>query len=312
MPQNSYHLSEAIKQEAAALGFDACGIAHAAPLQADREHFSHWLEKGHHGKMGYMANHFEKRIDPRKLLPGAKSMIVVALNYYPAEKQPPDSRLKVSKYAYGKDYHFIIKEKLRKLIRRIADKDPQSRSREFTDSAPIMERSWAQRAGLGWTGKNACLILPKEGSFFFIGEILTTAPLKADEPFLKEHCGNCTRCMEACPTGAIIAPGEIDARRCISYLTIELKEPIPPEFKNKTKGWIFGCDICQDVCPFNRFAYPHREESLKPLPFIKSWNDKDWKAMDKPTYNREVKKNHSPIARVKFEKLMHNIAFQET
>ncbi len=312
MLQSDARLSETIKKEAAELGFDACGIAYAAPLQAEQELFFQWIRKGHHGKMGYMANHPDKRMDPRKLLPGAKSVIVVALNYFPEEKQPSENRLKVSKYAYGKDYHFIIKEKLRKLIRLLARHDPQSQSREFTDSAPLLERSWAQRAGLGWTGKNSCLILPRKGSFFFMGEILTTASLKADEPFFKEQCGNCTRCMEACPTGAIIAPGQIDARLCTSYLTIELKDSIPPEFKNKTHGWFFGCDICQDVCPFNRFARPHREESLKPLPFITQWKDKDWKTLDKPTFNREIKKNHSPIARVKFEKLRENIAFQDT
>ncbi|MBW6498611.1 MAG: tRNA epoxyqueuosine(34) reductase QueG [Bacteroidales bacterium] len=300
-------ITDLIKQEALHLGFTACGVATAGKLIRHEAHLKNWLKEGMHGAMGYMENHLEKRLDPRMLVEGARSVIVVAMNYFPTEQQNPGASYLVSKYAYGIDYHFIIKEKLRKLEERLKELAPQHQGRVFTDSAPVLERAWAVQAGLGWTGKNGCLIIPRKGSFFFLGELITNLELTPDTPFEKDFCGNCIRCMEACPAQAIVAPGKLDARRCISYLTIELKDSIPDELRGKMKGRIFGCDICQDVCPHNRFAEPTIETGLDALEFVRNWNDENWKNIDSQSFNRLVKKQNSPLSRIKFKKLRDNI-----
>lgn len=283
------------------------------------DYYYKWLEKGFQGSMTYMERNREKRLDPRLLLPGAQSVIVVAQNYFPGSMQMPEAQshhtkkydsegretkgIKIAKYAWGKDYHFVIKEKLAVLARLLEEMTPGTQCRVFTDSAPVLERAWAQKAGIGWTGKNACLIIPQKGSYFFLAEIITTMALEPDEPFVKNHCGNCTRCIKACPTGAIVAPGSIDARRCLSYLTIESKEIVPPALSTKSQGWVFGCDICQDVCPHNRFTKSHNEPGLKPLRPFREWTNEQWLSMTKTEFRNELAKAGSPLARVKYEKL---------
>ena len=299
--------AEFIKQEALKLGFSACGIARAERLSEHEQPLESWLAEGMHGAMGYMENHREKRLDPRLLVPGARSVIVVALNYFPQEKQHSDSSYIISKYAYGKDYHYILKEKLHQLSERLRDRVPTHEGREFTDSAPVLERAWGVKAGLGWTGKNSCLIIPSKGSFFFLGELITNVELKADLPFEKDLCGTCRRCLDACPTGALVAPGKLDARKCISYLTIELKSPVPEPFRGNLEGRIFGCDICQDVCPYNRFAKATEEEGFKPLEPILTWDKNAWESLDENNFNQMVKKLGSPIARVNYTKMKDNI-----
>ena len=332
-------LKTAIKEKVLELGFDAVGVAAAGLLGSYAARYQQWLENGYHGKMSYMERNLEKRMHPGRLYEGARSVIVAAKNYYPVQSgnkndypaqpagatpagkgpltahtpirgdRPEEDQLKVAKYAWGMDYHYVIREKLGQLIRLIEELAPGTSSRAFTDSAPVFERAWAEMAGLGWTGKNACLIIPRKGSFFFLGEVITTLELEPDSPFGNELCGNCIRCMQACPTGAITSPGEIDARRCISYLTIELKEPIPEEFKGKCQGWIFGCDICQDVCPHNRNASPHKEALFEPLEPIANWTAEQWRNMQKSDFRKKLVKAGSPMSRVKYEKLMDTIKF---
>lgn len=301
-----------IKQKARELGFDACGVARATKLESMEAPFSRWLEQGFQGRMAYMERNIEKRLDPRQLFPGAQSVIVVAHNYFPsttssAIAQHHPQKINIAKYAWGKDYHFVIKEKLATLIQWLHAQVPGTSSRAFVDSAPVLERAWAMEAGIGWIGKNSNIIIPKKGSFFFLGSVITTLAIEPDEAFTKNHCGHCTRCMEACPTGAIVAPGSIDARKCLSYQTIENKEPIPPALKEKNRGWVFGCDICQDICPHNRFSTPHHEPSLNPLKPISEWREKQWSSMTKAEFKKELTKARSPIARVKYEKFMDNI-----
>lgn len=296
-----------IKQEALQLGFSACGVARAGKLTQHETPLKNWLKEGLHGAMGYMENHLEKRLDPRMLAEDARSVIVVAMNYFPKNLQNPQASYIVSKYAYGIDYHYIIKDKLRKLEEKLKELAPLHEGRVFTDSAPVLERAWAVKAGLGWTGKNGCLIIPRKGSFFFLGELITNVDLVPDAPFEKDFCGNCRRCMEACPTQAIVAPGELDARRCISYLTIELKDRIPDEFRRKMQGRIFGCDICQDVCPHNRFSEPTGEAFFDALEPIKEWANRKWEGLDQQEFNQTFKKAGSPLSRIKFEKLRDNI-----
>ncbi len=245
-------------------GFDFCGISKAEFLEEEAPRLESWLKKGAHGKMSYMENHFDKRLDPTKLVPGAKSVVSLLYNYYPetdlAKTYPNQS--KIAKYAYGKDYHFVIKDKLKTLLLDLQKEIGEIQGRVFVDSAPVMERQWAEKSGLGWTGKNTLLITKNQGSFFFLAELIIDLELEADGP-IKDYCGTCTRCVDACPTDAI-TPYEVDASKCISYLTIELKEGIPEEFKGKMENWAFGCDICQDVCPWNRFSKPHQEEVFLP------------------------------------------------
>ncbi len=300
-------ITKALKAKALELGFAACGVARTRRLTHREGFLREWLEAGYQGKMAYMANHFDKRVDPGLLVPGALSVISLALNYYPAAQQPPGTRCRVSRYAFGKDYHFIIKDKLQILADYLESMAGPHQYRVFTDSAPVLERSWAQEAGLGGTGKNTCFIIPRKGSYFFLGEMITTVALEADPPFEKDLCGTCTRCIEACPTAAIIEPEKLDAGKCISYLTIELKDPIPEPLRKKCRGWIFGCDICQEVCPHNRHASPHGHPEMQALKPVKTWGDDQWRNMTREDYNREIRKTASAIGRVKYEKLMDNI-----
>lgn len=307
-PGGGQALEAAIREQAKALGFDALGIARADALSSHRALLEEWLREGRHGRMGYMANHFEKRLDPRVLMPGARSVLVLALNYFPALTQPPGCSYRVARYAYGKDYHHVLRDRLHLLARALEDIAGSHTCRVFTDSGPVLEKAWAERAGLGSVGKNTCLIIPRKGSHYFLGEIITTLELKPDEPFRKDLCGSCRRCMDACPTRAITAPGRLDARRCLSYLTIELKDKIPAEFRKKTGGWIFGCDICQEVCPHNRHATASSDDALRALPAVSGWSDADWEGLDERRFREWIQQSDSPMARITFEKLKDNIS----
>ncbi len=300
-------ISKWIKQQAHSLGFDYCAIAHAEFLEDEAPVFEKWLNAGMHGKMAYMENHFDKRLDPRKLFEGAKSVIVFLKNYFPEKTLPENDNYILSKYAYGSDYHFVIKEKLKLLIADLKQQAGDISARAFVDSAPVLERAWAQRAGLGWIGKNANFIVPRSGSFFFISEIITDLELEYDPQKINDLCGACRNCIDACPTQAIVAPGVIDSRKCISYLTIELREEIPEDFKGKFKDRVFGCDICQDVCPWTRFAKPHQEESFKPKPNLQKLKKQDWGNLDRERFNELFRK--SAVKRTKFEGLMRNVRF---
>ncbi|SEJ30154.1 epoxyqueuosine reductase [Cyclobacterium xiamenense] len=303
--QNREKNSQLIKDAARKLGFDFCGIAKAEFLEAEAPKLESWLNNNYHGKMAYMANHFDKRLDPRKLVDDAQSVISLIYNYYPPNRLPEGREdLKIAKYAYGKDYHFVIKDKLKDLLSLLREEIGEINGRVFVDSAPVMERQWAQKAGLGWTGKNSLLLNQHKGSFFFLAELIIDLPLHYDTPVTKDYCGTCTRCIDACPTDAILQPNLLDASKCISYLTIELKEEIPSEFKGKMENWAFGCDICQDVCPWNRFSKPHQEPEFLPHPELKSL---DWEEMTKETFDRVFKK--SALKRSKWEGLQRTIKF---
>jgi epoxyqueuosine reductase len=304
------YLADLIKSRAAELGFEACGIAPAGEInQFHKEKYDLWLANGYNGKMQYMENNIDKRLDPSVLVPGAKSVICLAFNYHQENHQPENTRYKISRYAAGKDYHYVLKEKQYQLLALIQEHTSVESARVFTDSAPVLERYWAQQAGLGAPGKNSNIILPRKGSFFFLSEIIVDVELPYDQPFLKDMCGKCTKCMDACPTGAIVAPRTINANRCTSYLTIELKDDMPPEMADKRKNYIFGCDICQKVCPHNiKFAKPTQEPQFKPLEAIGSWTDSDWENLDKSTFRKNFIKIKSPIARAGFEKLQNTIA----
>jgi len=261
---NSSKYSQLIKDEAKRLGFMACGISKATFLEEEAPRLENWLLKNHHGEMKYMENYFDKRLDPRLLVDDAKSVISLSLNYFTEEKQKDPSAPKISKYAYGQDYHTVIKEKLKELLFFIEEKIGAVSGRAFVDSAPVLDRAWAKKSGIGWIGKNSNLISKQNGSFFFLAELIIDLELDYDNPFQTDHCGTCTRCLDACPTDAIIAPQVVDGTKCISYLTIELKNEIPNQFKDKMDNWMFGCDICQDVCPWNRFSKVHEEDAFKP------------------------------------------------
>ncbi|MBD3639180.1 MAG: tRNA epoxyqueuosine(34) reductase QueG, partial [Crocinitomicaceae bacterium] len=263
---NKSAISRRIKQKADALGFLSCGISKVEFLEEEARYLENWLNNNYNGKMAYMANHFDKRLDPSLLVDGAKSVISVLVNYYPEKDLFEGKDFKISKYAYGKDYHKVIRKKLNELIDFIQEEVGEINARCFTDSAPVLDKAWAERAGLGWIGKNANLLSTQKGSFFFIGEIILDLELEYDQP-ATDHCGTCTKCIDACPTEAIIQPQLVDGSKCISYLTIELKdEIIPKEFSGKMENWIFGCDICQDVCPWNRFSKPNKMEEFEPNP----------------------------------------------
>lgn len=312
LPQISREdLSLFIKQEALRLGFDACGIVEVKEVKGSHsERYEGWIKAGMHGEMNYLTNHGAKRFNPSLLVPGARSVISLALNYYQEKFQPEDTTYKVSCYATGVDYHFVIKHKLKELLDAIQKKTMVSHFRVFTDSAPVLERFWAQEAGLGAPGKNTCLILPRKGSFYFLSEIILDTPLVYDTPFEKDVCGKCTRCIDACPTQALKGDGTMDARRCISFLTIELKDTIPDKFKGKMNSCIFGCDICQLVCPHNqKFAQPTSVEEFHPLPAISGWSNHDWETMDKARFKKSFVKKSSAISRVRFEKMQLNIAW---
>jgi len=296
-----------IKQRSTELGFDYCGIAPAGFLEKEAPRLEHWLKSGMHGKMQYMENHFDKRLDPTKLMDGAKSVIVFLKNYFPEKEIPQTDNYIISKYAYGKDYHFVIKDKLKELISELEEKAGDINARAFVDSAPVLERAWAAKAGLGWIGKNANFIHPKAGSFFFIAEIITDLELEYDQPKDNDFCGACRRCIDACPTQAIIGDRVIDSRKCISYLTIELKDQIPEEFKGQFKDRIFGCDICQDVCPWARFSKPHNEQQFNPPLKLTEMKKKDWVELSEETFRIAFK--NSAVKRTKCWGLMRNVGF---
>ncbi len=298
-----------MKEAATRHGFDYCGIARAQPLNDDARKLEQWLKAGMHGKMQYMENHFDLRIDPSKLVPGARSVITLLKNYYP--HQTTEGLLKVSKYAYGKDYHTVIKDHLRSMITELQQEIGAFAGRGFVDSAPVLERSWAQRSGLGWIGKNGNLINKGSGSFFFIATLIVDVALNYDDPFAKDFCGSCTRCIDACPTEAIMPDKKINGSKCISYFTIELKdEVIPDEMKGKFQNWMFGCDVCQDVCPWNRFSRPHAEEGFTPLPEVINLSTKEWEEMSEEMFRKLIK--HSPLSRSKHKGIQRNIKFLKT
>jgi len=309
MLQNRSLYSTLIKDEAKKLGFMFCGIAKAEFLEEEAPRFETWLKNGMHGEMGYMENHFDKRLDPRLLVDGAKSVISLGLNYYTEALQTDTLSPKISKYAFGDDYHLVIKEKLKLLLATINKKIGEVGGRAFVDSAPVMDKAWAKKAGLGWVAKNSNLINPKAGSFFFLAELIVDIDLEYDIAATADHCGTCTRCIDACPTEAIVAPYVVDGSRCISYLTIELKNEIPQEFKGKMDNWMFGCDVCQDVCPWNKFSVLHQEPAFKPLPEVLNLNRKEWEDITDEVFQRVFK--NSAVRRTKFNGLKRNIAFLE-
>ena len=294
-----------IKQESLRLGFSTCGVAEAVQLDDDARRLERWLNKGYNSGMDYMARNFDLRTDPRKLVPGAKSVITLLLNYFPAQEQNPLTP-HIARYAYGIDYHYVIKDKLNALLEYIRTNIGEVNGRGFVDSAPVLERSWAVRSGLGWVGKNGNVLTKQSGSFFFIATLITDLTLLPDAPFNTSHCGTCTRCIDACPTDAIVSPAEIDANKCISYLTIELKDAlIPGEYQSKMEGWLFGCDICQDVCPWNRFSKPNAEPQFTPIPEILNLSLRQWEEMTEETFNNVFK--NSPLKRSKWRGIQRNI-----
>jgi len=295
-----------IKEQALALGFLSCGISKAGFLEEEAPRLEQWLRQNHHGQMGYMEQHFDKRLNPAKLVPGAKSVVSLLLNYHTDQTQADPSAPKISSYAYGTDYHFVIKEKLKKLIEYIHRDIGEVAGRVFVDSAPVMDKAWAAKSGLGWIGKNTNLISKKVGSFFFIAELILDLELAYDTP-TTDHCGSCTACIDACPTEALIQPYQIDGSKCISYLTIELKEAIPEDFKGKMDNWAFGCDVCQTVCPWNRFATPHKEPQFDPHPDLLQMSKGDWEEMTEEVFTTVFK--NSAVQRTKFEGLKRNINF---
>jgi epoxyqueuosine reductase len=292
-----------LKKAAQELGFLNCGVAKATFLEKEAPRLEQWLSEEKHGEMGYLANHFDKRLDPRKLVHGAKTVISLAFNYFPPSEKWSNNGLKIARYAYGEDYHQVLKEKLGQLINQLEPIYGSFEGRIFVDSAPVMERQWAQKSGLGWQGKNTLLLSKNIGSYFFLAEIIGNWELPADAPTTTDHCGTCTRCIDACPTDAL-TPFNLDATKCISYLTIELKNQIPSEFDGKSEGWIFGCDICQEVCPWNRFSKPHNEPQFEPQPL---WGKMEWEEITEEIFQQLMEK--SPIKRTKFEGFKRNIAW---
>lgn len=305
MDMNKERYSRWIKEKARELGFSYCGISKASFLEEEAPRLESWLKRNMHGSMTYMENHFDKRLDPRLLVPGARSVVSLLLNYYPEEKQIEDS-FKISKYAYGEDYHFVIKDKLKSLLSGIQDEIGEVEGRVFVDSAPVLDKAWAARSGLGWIGKNNNLIRKGEGSFFFIAELIIDLDLEYDAP-TTDHCGSCTACIDACPTQAIESPYIVNGSKCISYLTIELKDAIPDEFTGKLDDWMYGCDVCQDVCPWNRFSKPHSEPLFQPKSSLIDYDKQQWKDLTNELFNDIFRK--SAVKRAKFTGLMRNIAF---
>lgn len=298
--------TQLIKQKALALGFDYCGISKAEKLDKEEANLETWLSKGYHGKMSYMENHFVKRLDPTKLVVGAKSVITLLYNYFPGPEQETPSRYKIAKYAYGKDYHFVVKDKLKSFIVFLQEEIGEISGRVFVDSAPVMERQWAAKSGVGWLGKNTLLINKNHGSFFFLAELILDLELEYDGP-IKDYCGTCTKCLDACPTGALTEAQILDASKCISYLTIELKDAIPSEFKGKYENWVFGCDICQDVCPWNRFSKQHKEPEFNKSKGVERVVSEGWVEFTEELFRNLFK--DSPIKRTKYQGLKRNIDF---
>ncbi len=296
---------ELLQKEAERLGFLSCRISKAEFLKDEALRLEEWLKYGYHGSMSYMENHFDKRLDPRKLVPGARSVISLAYNYYPEKEitNTDNSLPKIAKYAYGEDYHVVIKEKLFELLDTLRLNSGHIDGRCFVDSAPVMERSWAEKSGVGWIGKNSLLLRKGEGSFFFLAELIIDLDLPEDS-IAQDHCGSCTKCIDACPTGAIIQPEVIDSNRCISHMTIELHGALPNDFKESISPWAFGCDICQDVCPWNRHSKPNKESRFKPGPW-KDWTKVDWQEITEETFGRAFSK--SAVSRTGLDRLKRNI-----
>lgn len=295
-----------IKEEALRLGFMQCGISHATFLEEEAPRLEAWLTANMNGEMRYMENHFDKRLDPRLLVDGAKSVISLLLNYYPSANQVDVTAPKISRYAYGTDYHFVIKDKLKELLLFINENIGEVNGRAFVDSAPVLDRAWANKSGLGWIGKNSNLIHPKAGSFFFIAELIVDVELDYDTS-IQNYCGTCTKCIDACPTDAIIKPYVVDGSKCISYFTIELKEAIPTSYKNKFENWAFGCDICQEVCPWNRFSKPHNEIKFNPNEGLLEMKKSDWEEITEDVFKNVFK--NSAVKRAGFEGLKRSLAF---
>ena len=305
MNSNKETYTQFIKAEAKRLGFLSCGISKAGFLEEEAPRFEQWLNQKHHGQMSFMEDHFDKRLNPTLLVSDAKSVISLLINYYPEEVQNAES-YKISKYAYGKDYHNVIKRKVIKLLKSIKTEIGDVYGRAFVDIAPIMDKAWAAKSGLGWLGKNSNLLTRQVGSFYFIAQLIIDLDLEYDNP-TTDHCGSCTACIEACPTQAIIAPYVVDGSKCISYFTIELKENIPQEMKGKLDDWMFGCDVCQDVCPWNKFSKPHREPAFTPYPELLSFTKKDWEEITEDTFAKIFP--NSPLKRAKLEGIKKNIDF---
>jgi epoxyqueuosine reductase len=296
--------TQLIKNKAKALGFEYCGVSKAEFLEEEAPRLENWLNKQMHGEMAYMANHFDKRLNPQLLVDGAKSVVSLSLNYFPEKEIIADVR--ISKYAYGIDYHLVIKEKLKALLNHITEEIGEVHGRVFVDSAPVMDKAWAKKSGLGWMGKNTNLINKKSGSFFFLAELILDLELEYDGA-IKDYCGTCTRCIDACPTDAITEPYIVDGSKCISYFTIELKEQIPLGVKGKFENWAFGCDICQDVCPWNKFSKPHQTEAFNPKPELIGMTTKDWVEITEEVFKTVFK--DSAIKRTKLEGIKRNISF---
>ncbi|HLT41594.1 MAG TPA: tRNA epoxyqueuosine(34) reductase QueG [Sphingobacteriaceae bacterium] len=299
--------SKLIKEEATRLGFLSCGISRAEFLEDEAPRLENWLKNKYQGELSYMENHFDKRLDPRLLVDGAKSVISLSYNYFTTQSQSDPTAPKLSKYAYGTDYHFVIKEKLKELLSFIQNHIGEVSGRAFVDSAPVLDKAWAERAGLGWVGKHSLLLSKKKGSFFFLSELIIDLELDYDTRITTDHCGSCTKCIDACPTEAIIDNRIIDASKCISYLTIELKDNIPDPFKGKMENWAFGCDICQDVCPWNRFSMQHQEPAFDPHPDLLDMTRQEWEEITEDTFKKVFKK--SAVKRTKFAGLKRNIDF---
>ena len=298
--------TELIKNEAKRLGFLSCGISKADFLEEEAPRLEQWLKKNMHGEMQYMENHFDKRLDPTKLVEDSKSVVSLLLNYFPSKEPYDKTAPKISKYAYGTDYHFVIKEKLKQLLEFIYQEIGEVSGRAFVDSSPVLDKAWAAKSGLGWIGKNSNLITKDTGSFYFIAELILDLPLNYDTP-TTDHCGTCTACIDACPTGAIVDPYVVDGSKCISYFTIELKNEIPSSFKGSFENWMFGCDICQDVCPWNRFSKAHSEPLFNPNNKLLSMSKSEWEEITEDLFQEIFKK--SAVKRAKFSGLTRNINF---
>jgi len=298
--------SKLIKEEALRLGFDFCGISTAGFLEEEAPRLEQWLLQDMHGKMKYMENYFDKRLDPRKLVDGARSVVSLLYNYFPSRSQEDTSAPKISKYAYGRDYHFVVKEKLAALMHFINERVGDVHGRAFVDSAPVLDRAWARKSGIGWIGKNSNLLTREQGSYFFIAELILDLELVQDAA-MEDYCGTCTACIDACPTEAIVKPYVVDGSKCISYFTIELKEEIPLEVKGKFENWAFGCDICQDVCPWNRFSKPHREPQFEPGNELIKMKRNEWEEITQEVFKKIF--DHTAVKRTGYKGLSRNLKF---
>lgn len=306
MIENPGKYSQLIKDKAKKFGFMNCGISKAGFLEEDAKPLENFLKNNYHGEMSYMENYFDKRLDPTLLVEGSKSVISLSYNYFPKEKISETDNFKISKYAYGEDYHEIIKEILREMVAELQQEIGDFHFRVFVDSAPVLERSWARKSGIGWVGKNANLITKQSGSFYFLAEIICDLQLEYDSS-VTDHCGTCTACIDACPTVAIVSEKVIDGSKCISYATIELKNEIPESFQNRMEDWMFGCDICQDVCPWNRFSLAHNQPKFAPNDFLKNYRKEEWRELTQELFSEIFRK--SPVKRTKFSGLKRNIGF---